>query len=169
MGWFCVRCSGPYRRAGGLWLLRAQAHAPPARNCQWIARDESIFRRHRDCRAWSPLSFSHRLCGCSCLPHGEPGFWFLGRTRRCFRNSLWCSRLFLHESHCFATLRRGQTSVFSSDDARRRGHTYLLCRSSHSSQRAPIFQMIELRCSTARRSLWTECSGRRLANACLAR
>ncbi len=169
MGWFCLRGPGPYRRAGGLWFLWAQAHAPPARNCQWIARPEGIFRRPRHCRARSPLSFSYRLWGRNCLPHGESGFWFLGRTRRSFRNSLWCGRLFLHESHCLAALGRCQTSVFPANDARRRGHTHLLCRSSHSFQRAPILQMIEGRCSTVPRSLRMERSGRELASACLAR
>jgi len=152
MRWLCVRRPRHYRRAGGLWLLRAQAYATPARDCQRIAGAERIFWRARDGSARRPLSFCHRLWGGSCLPCGEPGSWLLDRACSRFGSSVWRGCLFLHESHCVTALRRSQTSVFSSDDDCRRGHTYLLCRASHISQRAPIFEMIEVRCSTARRS-----------------
>jgi len=39
-------------------------------------------------------------------------------------------------------------AVFYSDDDCRRGYTHLLRRAPHISQRAPIFEMIESRCST---------------------
>jgi len=57
------------------------------------------------------------------------------------RRAVWRGRLFLHESHCVAAVRCRQASVFSEVDDCRRGHTHLLCRTSHISQRPPIFQM----------------------------
>jgi hypothetical protein len=160
MGWLCVRRPGHYCRPCSLWLFRAQASAPTARDCQRIAGAKGIFRRARYSTAWPSLSFRHRLWGGGCLPCGEPGFWLLDRTCSRFGGSVRCGRLFLHESHRVTALGCSQAAVFHADDDYRRGHTHLLCRASHISQRAPIFEMIESRSLTTRCTRLMNCSGR---------
>ena len=142
LGRICVRRPGHYCRARRLWVLRTQAYAPPARNCQRIAWAECIQRRSRNGAPWSPLPLCHRIwCGCY-LRLCKPRHSFLDTTRFRVRRSIWRGRLFLHESHCVTALRCRPSGFFLQVNDRRRGHSHLLRRASHISHRMQIFAVI---------------------------